>query len=194
MIGRLRTTLRRLRGEGAHGARRGGSLYPVLMITAILLILSSMLPQVLVGASNAQKNGVARDRLLDAVESGVAFAEARLKQQLSADLMAGSVPKGGSWVIKPSYDNPDFGPKKDATFEVKLVSVKLDSFVPLGDGKELYRYAYRLHAQGATAKGRQMALGVSGMVTLHMTVDVGASGVPLRSVADVQVTAFNQEL
>lgn len=177
----------------AGGARRGGALYPVLMITAVLLTLSSMLPQVLVGASHAQKNGQARDRLLDAVESGVAFAEARLKQQLSADLLAGSVPKPAPWVMRPSYDNPDFGPKKDANFEVKLVSVKLRGYIPK-DGEEVYEYAYRLHAEGSTPKGRRMELGVSGLVVIEMAVDVSGSGIPSRTLKDAKVTAFNQEL
>jgi hypothetical protein len=176
--------------------RRGGALYPVLLISACLLIMSSLLPQVLISSSHAQKNDLARDQLLECAESGIAFAEARLKNQVVADVLADAASKPASddkWVIKPSYDSPDYGAKKAATYEVKLV-MRGPANIKVEDAKEVTKVPYRLHAQATSAKGRQMEIGVSGLITVECLIDTAGSGLPSRILRAVKVNGVNQEL
>ncbi|MFN3431962.1 MAG: hypothetical protein ACK46X_18685 [Candidatus Sericytochromatia bacterium] len=176
--------------------RRGGALYPVLLISACLLIMSSLLPQVLISSSHAQKNDLARDRLLECAESGIAFAEARLKTQVVADVLADAARKPAAddkWVMKPSYDSPDYGPKKDATYEVKLV-MRGPAVVKADDAKEVTMVPYRLHAQATSARGRSMEIGVSGLITVECLIDTAGSGLPSRILRKVMVNGVNQEL
>lgn len=176
--------------------RRGGALYPVLLISACLLIMSSLLPQVLISSSHAQKNDLARDRLLECAESGIAFAEARLKNEVVADVLADAAakpPAGDKWVMKPSYDSPDYGPKKAATYEVKLV-MRSPAVIRADDAKEVTQVPYRLHAQATSAKGRTMEIGVSGLITVECFIDTAGSGLPSRILKSVMVNGVNQEL
>jgi hypothetical protein len=180
--------------EGRHGARKGGALYPVLMIAGILLILSNMVPQVLVTASHAMRNDNARERLLNATECGIAVAEAKLKQEVSNGLMAGATPRlDKEWILKPSFENPDFGRHSDYTYEVKLVDFKFRG-VGVKDKKEIYEFSYRLYAKGSSVKGQSLDVAVSGLLRATMSVDTSGSGIAARTLEDVEIHAFNQEL
>lgn len=179
--------------EGPAGARKGGALYPVLMIAGILLILSNMVPQVLVAASHAMRNDNSREGLLNATECGIAVAEAKLKQDVAHALMAAETPKKADWVVRPSYGNPDFGHGKDYTYEVKLVDLKLHGAGTTKD-KEVYDVGYRLFAHGSSAKGATLDIAVSGLVRVTLSVDTGGSGLASRALDKVEIHAFNQEL
>jgi hypothetical protein len=170
------------------------------MVAAVLLILSSMLPQVLVTASHAMRNDRSRDEVLNAAECGVALAEARLKNDVAHALAAGQVAhEEGQWVVKPAYENPDFGHHARTTYEVKLVAFKFRG-MGMKKEKEIYEFAYRLHAEGRSTQdthanpGRKAELAVSGNLRATVSVDTGTTGVASRVVDGVEIHAFNEEL
>lgn len=173
--------------------RRGGALFPVLILSVILLMLCTMLPQVLVGASKAMTTDVSRDRVLEAAESGVAFAEAQLKQRLKNDLTLGHTVKLSGFVIQPSFDNPDFGKRKLIDWETRLVSVKKRE-TRLELTQELHRFGYKLASRAWNTQGRQIKLDVSGTLTATVKVDVGHGGMAIRSVEKITTEAFAREL
>jgi hypothetical protein len=158
-----------------------------------------MLPQVLVTASRAMRNDHTRDELLNAAECGVAVAEARLKQDVGRALAAGDAEENGQWVVRPTYENPDFGHAARTTYEVKLVAFKLRGMW-LKEGKEIYEFAYRLHGEGRpnqpspTTATSRAELAVSGVLRATVAVDMGQTGIPSRALDAIEIHAFNEEL
>lgn len=178
-----------------RGARAGNSLYMVLLITGVLFILSMMLPQVLVQAAGGIKLDHGRDQLMDAMDSGIAFAEARLKHDLANTVGAwGPAERGGAtpppqgltpdengpgipgmagWVATPSYDNPDFGPKHRFTFEVRCLKARLFNVKEYQNGQALYQFNYALHAgawEVARGPGTSKKMEVTGVVSVIATI------------------------
>lgn len=174
------------------GKRRGGALFPVLILSLILLMLASMLPQVLVSASQAMKTDVSRDRLMEAAESGVAFAEAQLKLRLRNDLTVGHAVTVKPFTVQPSFDNPDFGKRQPIDFESKLVSVKKRE-TRLALTEELHRFTYKVSSRAWNTQGRQVQLDVSGTLSAVVKVDAGHGGMAIRSVDTITTEAFGRE-
>jgi hypothetical protein len=177
-------------------ARTGGALFPVLVIVGILFLLSTMLPQVLVQAAGAIRLDNKRDKLSDALDSGVAFAEARLKRDLAQHVATGAAadharanqPLGG-WKVRPTFDNPDFGRKKDYDFEVRCTKASLWKVDTIGIDQEVYRYAYVLDVGAWDAKhGQARHAEITGLVTV-----TAKPGRPERQVAEVKVEGINRE-
>lgn len=126
-------------------ARPGGALYPVLLIAVVLFGMAMALPQVLVGAGASLRLDSGRDRKREAMESAVAFAEARLKRELTNLALSGpaelgvvlptagagfplnglSMSKIGGFTVRPSFANPDYGRRKLLDWEVKCLRVGL---------------------------------------------------------------------
>ena len=173
--------------------RQGGALFPVLILAGILLLLSSMLPQVLVSASRAMRVDRTREQLLYAVESGVAMYEARLKRRIGDDLLAGAEPNKPSATVYPTFDNPDFGKRKAIDFEVKLLGMKQKDIAYKTD-QEIHRYSYALDARGWNQEGRRLRMSVNGLMTFVLKVDPGHGGMILRTLEDVTIEAVNREI
>jgi hypothetical protein len=197
------------------GAREGTSLYMVLLLTGILFMMSAMLPQVLVQAGSAIRVDRTRDLLMDTVDSGIAFGEARLKRDLSnlvttwsgngdplqrgpAPPPVGFVPdKSGpslqgmaGWVVRPTFDNPDFGPKKTFNFEVRCLKVAL-YHVQRTDISEMNQFHYTLDAGAWEIKGeRSRHIEVNGVITVNASIDRHGN----RGIIDLQVQSINREL
>lgn len=202
-------------------SRTGGALFPVLMITGIIFLLSSMLPQVLVQASGSLRVDHARDELTNALDSGVAFAEARLKRDLTNYVMAGvpltslagaalatladgtgadsgglgtPLPQLAGWVVKPSFDNPDFGRKKKYAFEVRCQTVRLWK-LGLDANGEIYRFTYALDAGAWREDGNKKHVEVTGTITLTTAVSRSSTGSPVRVLKGPPViNGLNREL
>jgi hypothetical protein len=172
--------------------RHGGALYPVLMMATILVILSAMLPQVLVQASTAMRNGNDRQAVLYACESGIAMAEARIKRQLASDLQLGQPPSLDKLEVSPTMENPDYGRKQDIDFSVRLTGLKLRDVLKTDQG-EIYRYSYGLDAKAWTPKARAVHLAVQGLISLPLTIDRHGGGMPLRAVGPATINAINRE-
>jgi hypothetical protein len=172
--------------------RRGGALFPVLILSLILLMIATLLPQVLVSASNAMKTDVTRDRLLEAAESGVAITEAQLKRRITSDLTAGQPASVKTLRVVPSFDNPDFGKKKPVDYEAKLVTLKKRE-TNLGLDKEVHRYTYKIQTRAWTVTGRQLDLTTSGTLSFFVKVDRGTGGMTIKSVEKVTTEAFGRE-
>jgi hypothetical protein len=173
-------------------ARKGGALLPVLILSGILLLLGSILPQVLVSASNAMKNDFQREHLLAAAESGVAIAEARIKRQLADDLLAGAQPRPETFTATPSLDNPDYGRSKDYTYDVAVQSVTLKDMVPDANGLG-FRYSYQLTSVGKSARGQTLRLDVTGLITLKLHIDSANGGLATRSLEPIRTEAITRE-
>lgn len=129
-------------------ARPGGALYPVLVIAVVLFGMAMALPQVLIGASGSMQLDTGRDRKREALESAVAFAEARLKRELGQMCLGGPaelgvvMPTGGAdfplngmtvsrlppFSVRPSFANPDYGARKVLDWELRCLRVALWDF------------------------------------------------------------------
>lgn len=176
-------------------ARRGGALYPVLMISIILFMLSAMLPKMLIQSGSALRTDRNRTRTLMTLESGVSMAEARLKREMADDLLAGVTSRPPrAWTAAPSFDNPDFGRRHDSTFRVKVLDTKPYDVVPKGDGVEDHRFSYRLDAKAWERRGGAMRVSVTGLIVVSVRVDVGRSGIPNRTIVGSAIQSINQEL
>lgn len=176
-----------------RSARRGGALFPVLIISLILFMLGAMLPRVLIQASSALRNDRTRTLLLTAAESGIAMAEARLKREITDDLLANTTSKTPHWVVKPSFDNPDFGPDHDSTFAVVLNKVNPFDTTELPGGVVQYRYDYRLDAHGWIKPSHAMRIEVNGLITVTVREFSGNSIAKVRSFLSNSVQAINTE-
>lgn len=173
--------------------RRGGALFPVLILSLILLMIATLLPQVLVSASNAMKTDVTRDRLLEAAESGVAFTEAQLKRRVGSDLTAGQPTTVKDLLVRPSFDNPDFGKKKPIDFEAKLVMLKKRE-TNLSLEKEIHRYTYKIQSRAWNTLGRQVDLTASGTLTFHIKNNANQGGLMMvKTIEKVTTEAFGRE-
>lgn len=176
------------------GARPGGALFSVLILSTILLILGIMLPQLLVGTSAAMRNDHDRERVLYAAESGVAFAEARIKRQIGDDLLAGASPASQVFELTPSPDSPDFGHGSDLSYLVKLLNLTVPS-LQLDQATQALRCAYQLDARAWTKAGRQVHLEVDGVLDVPLTIDRGsAGGIPAFSLGTIETHAIQREL
>jgi hypothetical protein len=197
------------------GARPGTSLYMVILLTGILFMMSAMLPQILVQASGAIRIDRSRDLLMDAVDSGIAFGEARLKRDLTNHVTswsgngdpaqtgpkppaAGFVPdKAGpslqgmaGWVVHPTFDNPDFGQRKQLNFEVRCLKVAL-FHVQRTEVSETSQFHYSLDAGAWENKGEHNRhVEVNGVITLNASIDRHGN----RTVNDVQIQSINREI
>lgn len=188
------------------GARAGTSLYMVILLTGILFTISVMLPQLLVQAASGIKLDRGRDHLMDALDSGVAFAEARVKRDVTnkvqnfgqnapqegylKDAPGPGIKGMGGWVAKPTYDNPDFGPKRDLNFEVRCLKIRLFNVVR-GLNSETYEFNYTLQAGAWDPRaGTSKRAEVNGVASVAATVDrTGA-----RTVNSVKLQAINREV
>jgi hypothetical protein len=177
------------------GARPGGSLYPVLIIVGILFLMSTMLPQVLVQASGAIRIDHKRDAVGDTLDSAIAFAEAKLKADLATHVATGAAAAGSKtpappagWVVRPSFDNPDFGHKNPYDFEVKCAKLSLWK-VEVDGLNEVYRFAYTLDAGAWDLKhSLNRHAEVTGLVTVTASPGKGQ-----RNIDDVKLEAMNRD-
>lgn len=174
------------------GKRRGGALFPVLILSLILLMLATMLPQVLVSASQAMKTDVSRDQVLEAAESGIAFAEAQLKLRLRNDLGVSQNVTVKPFTTQPSFDNPDFGQRKPVDFETRLTTFKKRE-TRLELTQELHRYTYKMASRAWNQQGRQVHVDVTGTMTAVVKVDMGHGGMAIRVVDKITTEAFGRE-
>jgi hypothetical protein len=176
-------------------ARTGGALFPVLILVGILFLMSTMLPQLLVQASGAIRIDHKRDTVDQALDSAIAFAEAKLKHDLSTQVATGAAAAGGKtpappagWVVRPSFDNPDFGHKNPYDFEVKCLKTTLWK-VEVDGVNEVYRFAYTLDAGAWDDKHTvQKHAEVTGLATVTASPGKGQ-----RNVEDVKLEAMNRE-
>jgi hypothetical protein len=153
--------------------RRGGALYFVLLLLAVLVFLGAMVPQVLVQASAGIRHDKARDALTVALDSAIAFGEARLKRDVGDALLLGRVPETTPrFTVRPSQENPDHGPKRRLDWEASLVE-----FGPhdLG-GEDAYTYRYGLQARAWETGAAHRTEGVT--VTGLMTIQTAAGRAP----------------
>lgn len=191
-------------------ARRGGALLPVLILAAILFMLSAMLPQLLVAASSGLRHDQSREVLLAAAESGVAFAEARLKNNIEDALTVGTDPALAPFTCKPTMENPDYGDGHLATFDVAVTSIEalppadapdapsLDALS--GDGQSqgktrVFAYRYQLVSHAVLHQGRTLSVQVSGIMAFTVNEDRGpAGGLPVRTVTQVKISPIDTEM
>jgi hypothetical protein len=166
--------------------RRGGVLLPVLIMAGILFFLSALLPQVLIQASHAMGAGVDRQGLLYSAESGLAFGEAALKQELSDSLMLGRPVPAPGWTFSPYSTNPDFGPGKSLNFKVTVLDTRFKDATTTGD-QERDRFSYRLTSRATDSHGHDLTLAETGLVSI--TLPVGARGSGLRAVTAMSIQA-----
>lgn len=175
-------------------SRPGGALFPVLILSGLLLMLSTMVPQILVSASGAMRNDQDREAVLAACESGVAIAEARLKQRAATDVVIGTPVQIEHFSLSPSPDSPDYGRRQDVDYSVRLLDFKLKDKI-VGQNEETTRFTYRLDARAWEPKGRSLHLGVSGLLAVVVSIDRGqGGGAAIRQLKDVVLQATNREL
>ena len=199
-----------------RGARRGGALYPVLIIMGILFMMSALLPQVLVDASVNIRTDRKRDKLMDAVDTAIAFSEARLKRQLASLVVSGqaaeagkkivpgtdslkfykegsapSIPGSAGWVVKPTFDNPDYGHNHDYDFEARCMRVHLfhvnDLLV-----SQVYQFNYTIDAGAWNKAGNNKHVEVNGVVQIPAAV--GPHGERTVSDESVTIQGINREV
>ena len=181
----------------AHGGRAGGALYPVLLLLGVLVFLGAMIPQVLVQASVGIRQDRSRDALVLALESAVAFAEARLKYDMGEALVLNASPTlPKPFKVTPAPGNPDFGYKKPYDWEAKFLRIKLfDVVAPEKSPIETYVYAYRIQARAWSTKdaNRKDAVEVNGLMSVRILVDRGKGGLAARSLDGVTFEAMNEQ-
>ena len=97
------------------------------------------------------------------------------------------------WVVRPTFTNMDFGPKRDATYEVTLTMREKPQQTLTGTS-ELTQVSYRLQAVASNPKGQTLTVGVAGLVTVECAIDRSGSGLPSRRLQRVMVNGLNQEL
>jgi hypothetical protein len=180
-----------------RGARAGGALYPVLLLMGVLVFLGAMIPQVLVQASVSIGQDRGRDSLVTALESAVAFAEARLKKDLSDGLVLTDKPEVKPFKVKPSFSNPDFGKKKYYDWEARLLKTEVfDVIASEKDPVKTFVYAYRIQAKAwATRRNDSHEQGteVNGLISVRILEDKGKSGVPIRTLDSVSFETMNED-
>jgi hypothetical protein len=177
------------------GARAGGALFPVLILVGIMFLMSTMLPQLLVQASGAIHIDHKRDAVDQALDSAIAFAEAKLKHDLATQVATGAAAGGGKtaappagWVVRPSFDNPDFGHKNPYDFEARCLKIGLWK-VEVDGLNEVYRFAYTLDVGAWDQKHTvQKHAEVTGLVTV-----VASPGKGQRNIEDVKLEAMNRD-
>lgn len=177
-------------------ARRGGALYPVLLLLGVLVFLGTMIPQVMVQASVGIRGDRGRDSLLLALESGIAFAEGRFKKELTDSLLLSDTPVLRTFVVKPTLDNPDFGRKKAFNWEARLLRVeRFDTVSQPKNPVTTHVFSYRVQARAWDTKpgGPTSGSEVNGLLSVQVFADKGTSGVPLRSIERVSFESMNED-
>ncbi|HEY9722512.1 MAG TPA: hypothetical protein V6D47_10875 [Oscillatoriaceae cyanobacterium] len=185
-------------------ARHGGALLPVLILAIILFLLSAMLPQVLVAASSAMRHDQGRETLLAAAESGVAFAEARLKDNITDALTLGQAPNLAPFDCKPTMENPDYGDGHRATFDVAVTDIEALPPVEASDPTsadassgvpdEVDAFHYQLISHASSDQGQGLSVQVSGIMAFTVHVDHGDSGgVAVKTVTKVEISPLDAE-
>lgn len=177
-----------------RGFRRGGTLFPVLMLVSVLFFLGAMLPQLLTVAGWAIKNDATREEVLHAAENATAIAEARLKRVVSEAVIDDRPWRVGQFELSPAPDNPDYGARRPADWRVKLLELKLlDKQVD--DERERHRFTYRLRTDAWNRSKRQRAaLAANGILTVNVELPRSATGLAARTLGEVTFQAMNQEL
>ena len=180
----------RLRG------RAGGALYPVLLLMGVLVFLGAMIPQVLVQASMGIRQDRGRESLVVALESAIAFAEARLKKDLSEGLLLSDEPKIVPFTIKPKFDNPDFGRKRAFDWEARLLKTAVfDVVANEKDPVIAFVHSYRIQAKAWSTRegGPELGSEVNGLITVRVTKAVSKGGVATRLLEGVSFETMNEE-
>lgn len=180
----------------SRGARAGGALYPVLMLMGVLVFLGAMIPQVLVQASVGIRQDRSRDALTVAMESAIAFAEARLKKDLSDELMLKDKPDIRPFTIKPSFENPDFGKKRAYDWEARMLRTAVFDVVSNEkDPVKTFVYSYRIQAKAWSTRpdGPNQGAEVNGLISVRILEEKSKGGVATRTLDGVSFETMNEE-
>lgn len=180
----------------SRGARAGGALYPVLMLMGVLVFLGAMIPQVLVQASVGIRQDRGRDALTVAMESAIAFAEARLKKDLSDELMLKDKPDIRPFTIKPSFENPDFGKKRAYDWEARMLRTTVFDVVSNEkDPVKTFVYSYRIQAKAWSTRpdGPNQGAEVNGLISVRILEEKSKGGVATRTLDGVSFETMNEE-
>lgn len=180
----------------SRGARAGGALYPVLMLMGVLVFLGAMIPQVLVQASVGIRQDRSRDALTVAMESAIAFAEARLKKDLSDELMLKDKPDIRPFTIKPSFENPDFGKKRAYDWEARMLRTTVFDVVSNEkDPVKTFVYFYRIQAKAWSTRpdGPNQGAEVNGLISVRILEEKSKGGVATRTLDGVSFETMNEE-
>ncbi len=180
----------------SRGARAGGALYPVLLLMGVLVFLGAMIPQVLVQASVGIKQDRSRDSLTVALESAIAFAEARLKKDLSDELVLKDAARITPFTIKPSFENPDFGKKRAYDWEARLLKTSVFDVVSNEkDPVKTFVYAYRLQAKAWSTRpdGLNQGSEVNGLISVRILDEKSKGGVSIRTLDGVSFETMNED-
>lgn len=179
-----------------RGGRAGGALYPVLMLMGVLVFLGAMIPQVLVQASMGIRQDRSRESLVVAMESAIAFAEARLKKDLSDGLLLSDEPGVKPFTIKPSFTNPDFGKKRDFDWEARLLRTEVfDVASSEKDPLITFVYSYRIQAKAWSTRdpGLNQGSEVNGLISVRVLRAVSEGGVKTRVLDGVSFETMNED-
>lgn len=177
-------------------ARAGGALYPVLLLLGMLIFLGAMIPQVLVQASVGIRQDRGRDSMVLALESAVAFAEGRLKKELSEGLLLKDEPVIRPFRCYPMGENPDFGREKFYDWESRLLKTKVfDVQAPEGSPVTTFTYAYRIQARAWSTKKNGPSEGseVNGLISVRIGIDKGKSGVALKTLEGISFESMDEQ-
>ena len=177
-------------------ARAGGALYPVLMLMGVLVFLGAMIPQVLVQASVGIRQDRSRDSLTVALESAIAFAEARLKKDLSDALVLADEAKVPPFAIKPSFENPDFGKKRAFDWEARLLKTSVFDVVATDkDPMKTFVYAYRVQAKAWSTRpnGPNQGAEVNGLISVRILDEKSSGGISSRTLDGVSFETMNED-
>ena len=177
-------------------AREGGALYPVLLLMGVLVFLGAMIPQVLVQASVGIRQDRSRESLNTAMESAIAFAEARLKKDLSDELVLKDKPDVRPFTIKPSFENPDFGKKRAYDWEARLLKTEVfDVVAPEKDPVKTFVYAYRIQAKAWSTRpdGPNQGSEVNGLISVRILEEKSKGGVATRTLDGVSFETMNED-
>jgi hypothetical protein len=146
----------------------------VLLVLGMLVFLGAMVPQVLVQASLGIRHDRARDALAVALDTAIAFTEARVKHEVGEALRLERIPEDlQKFTVRPSQESPDHGAKHRIDWEARLFHFKPHDLAgPEGaGGEERYSYAYGLMARAWETGGarREESLQVTGLMTLVLS-------------------------